>query len=304
MKCLFLYNPKSGKGKIIKKLDYIIKTLEHRFQSVDVYETTSANDLIEVVKEKSTQYDAIIFSGGDGTFNDVTCGVAALEKRPVLGYIPTGTANDIARNLRISRNVKKALKVIVEGHTIKHDVGRINDRYFMYVAAIGVCTGTSYTTKHQTKKILGRFAYLFNGLEEFFTAPVSDVKYISDEQTIQMKAPLLLVMNSKSVGGICFNKYGHLNDGYFDVILIKEDNVKGRLNILKTFIFGLLGRRHSNYAIFLRSKKFKIEVNEKATWCVDGEEGPKGSIEVENLKGHLEIYAPKNKIKKEKNNVR
>ena len=234
MKCLFLYNPKSGKGKIIKKLDYIIKTLEHRFQSVDVYETTSANDLIEVVKEKSTQYDAIIFSGGDGTFNDITCGVAALEKRPVLGYIPTGTANDIARNLRISRNVKKALKVIVEGHTIKHDVGRINDRYFMYVAAIGVCTGTSYTTKHQTKKILGRFAYLFNGLEEFFTAPVSDVKYISDEQTIQMKAPLLLVMNSKSVGGICFNKYGHLNDGYFDVILIKEDNAHKKQYYLQT----------------------------------------------------------------------
>ena len=90
MKCLFLYNPKSGKGKIIKKLDYIIKTLEHRFQSVDVYETTSANDLIEVVKEKSTQYDAIIFSGGDGTFNDVTCGVAALEKRPATAKTKAG----------------------------------------------------------------------------------------------------------------------------------------------------------------------------------------------------------------------
>ena len=44
----------------------------------------------------------------------------------------------------------------------------------------------------------------------------------------------------------------------------------------------------------------KIEVNKKATWCVDGEEGPKGNIEVENLKGHLEIYVPKNKIKKGK----
>ena len=87
MKCLFLYNPKSGKGKIIKKLDYIIKTLKQKFQTVDVHETTSANNLIEVVKEKSMQYDVIIFSGGDGTFNDVTCGVAALEKSVASNFL-------------------------------------------------------------------------------------------------------------------------------------------------------------------------------------------------------------------------
>lgn len=304
MKCVFIYNPKSGRGKILKKLDYIVSTLKQKFELVDVYESKSANDVTEKVKEFAKEYDAIIFSGGDGTFNNITCGLASEEVRPVLGYIPSGTANDIARNLGISRNVKKALKSIIDGAIFMHDVGKINDSYFMYVATIGACTGTSYTTKHTAKKFLGRLAYIKDGLDEFFKTPVSNIKYISEEKTLETTSPLLLVMNSKSVGGMSFNKYGHLNDGLFDVIFVNNDKTKGRLNIIWTFIYGLLGGRWKKCANLVRSKKFTIEVDNSVTWCVDGEEGPKGTVNIENLKGHLRIYVPKKKIKKvKKNNV-
>ena len=51
MKCIFIYNPKSGRGKILKKLDYIVKTLYKKFDVVDVYESQSANDVMAKVKE-------------------------------------------------------------------------------------------------------------------------------------------------------------------------------------------------------------------------------------------------------------
>ena len=71
----------------------------------------------------------------DGTFNDVTCSVAT-QVRPILGYIPSGTVNDIAK-LKNPKNIK-SLKNNFDGHTVYHDVGRINGTYFMYVAAIGI----------------------------------------------------------------------------------------------------------------------------------------------------------------------
>lgn len=307
MKCVFIYNPKSGRGKVLKKIDLISSTLKQKFDVVDLYESKSSSDVTEKVKEFAKEYDAIIFAGGDGTFNNVACGLASEERRPVLGYIPSGTANDIARNLGISRNIKKALKNIIDGATFRHDVGRINDSYFMYVATIGACTGTSYTTKHTAKKFLGRLAYIKDGLDEFFKTPVSNIKYISEEKILETTSPLLLVMNSKSVGGMSFNKYGHLNDGAFDVIFVKNDKTKGRLNIIWTFLYGLLGGRWKKCATLLRSSKFTIEVDDSVTWCVDGEEGPKGTVIIKNLKGHLEIYVPKKKIKnkkkEKKNNV-
>ena len=296
MRCLFIYNPKSGKGKILNKIDYIVKVLHKKFDVVDVHETKSANDVTDFTKAHAHEYDAIVFSGGDGTFNEVATGISTLKNRPTLGYIPAGTANDIARNLKISRNVRKALKIIIRGNTIHHDVGRINDKYFIYVACIGACTGTSYTTKHEAKKLLGRLAYIKHGIDEFFNAPVSEVMYSSDELKIEMKAPLLLIMNSKSVGGISFNRYGHLNDGFFDVIMVKDDITRGRINVLKTFIYGLFGAKIKKHALFFRSDKFKVCVNDDTTWCIDGEEGPKGSVEIENLRGHLEIYAPRKKF--------
>ena len=73
MKCYYIYNPKSGKGKVYRYLDAIINTLKSIYDTVDVHESESSLDIIKSVKEASNKYDAIIFSGGDGTFNDVAC---------------------------------------------------------------------------------------------------------------------------------------------------------------------------------------------------------------------------------------
>ena len=45
MDCLFLYNPNSGKGKIRKKISYIRRKLEEKYERVDIVETASAKDL-------------------------------------------------------------------------------------------------------------------------------------------------------------------------------------------------------------------------------------------------------------------
>src|SRR5690554_6493319 len=149
MNCIFLYNPASGKGKIKKRLNYIKNTLSKKFDYIEVYETKSAEDTYQKSIAVCGNYDALIFAGGDGTFNDIVCGVASQPIRPVLGYIPSGTANDIAKNLKISRNIKKALKVIVAGETVFHDVGKINDKFFIYVAALGTFSSISYRTKQK-----------------------------------------------------------------------------------------------------------------------------------------------------------
>ena len=297
MKCIFLYNPISGNGRILSRLKYIEKTLKKKFDEVDLYQTKSAEDTKKKAKESCAHYDAIIFSGGDGTFNDVACGVASEEKRPVLGYIPSGTVNDIARNLGISRFVSKALKTIVDGYTTPHDVGMINDRHFMYVSAVGTFTGVSYRTKQKTKKIFGRLAYALDGLKDIVNHKITPVKIILENETISMDVPLVLVLNSISVGGISFNRHGHLNDGMFDIVLVKKDSTKGLLNILTLFTFGIGIKRITKRFLCLKSREFTIEVSDDTTWCVDGEAGPKGRVVVKNLHNYLNIFAP-NKNKK------
>ena len=52
MKCFYIYNPKSGKGKVFKYLNYIVENLNKIYDFVDVYESKSSIDIIEKVNTK------------------------------------------------------------------------------------------------------------------------------------------------------------------------------------------------------------------------------------------------------------
>lgn len=293
MKCIFIYNPKSGKEQILKNKNYIISQLQKKYDIVDVHETISQEDTIQKAKDSCGKYDAIIFSGGDGTFNDVACGISEMENRPLLGYIPTGTVNDIARNLKISKNIKKAVKVILDGNVANHDVGIINGRYFIYVAAIGTFSASSYRTKHQLKKTFGKLAYAIDGLQDLVNPAIFDVKITTEEgECFEGKSTLLLVMNSKSAGGVPFNKNGHLNDGKFDIIVVKKYIGNGIIAIANTVLMGIRRKRITRYYHVIRSSSFNIIINEDITWTLDGEQGMKGSVEVINKHKHIQIFVP------------
>lgn len=293
MKCIFIYNPKSGKGRVFQKLDYIKQELLKKFDIVDVHETTSQQDTIDTAKDACDKYDAIIFSGGDGTFNDVTCGIAEMPNRPILGYIPTGTVNDIARNLKIPKNIKKAVQVIIDGQYVNHDVGMINDTYFMYVAAIGTFAATSFRTKHKYKKVFGKFAYLLDGIQEVINPSIVNVKVsTANNEYYEAQSSLLLIMNSISAGGVPFNKHGHMNDGKFDIVIVKKYIGNGIIAIANTALIGIRKKRITKYYQVIRSSEFKIEVDKDITWAIDGEEGMKGSVVVKNLHDHIQIYVP------------
>ena len=88
MNCLFIYNPVSGKGKIAKIEGKIVQTLGRAFEQVDVYATKGPGEMTRVVAERAGGYGAIVFAGGDGTFNEVLQGVCESGADPVLGYIP------------------------------------------------------------------------------------------------------------------------------------------------------------------------------------------------------------------------
>ena len=114
MKCVYIFNPNSGKKKHVKMQDYIVKKLLDKFEVVDVRPTKKRGDASEFAKEACGIYDVIVVAGGDGTLNEVINGIAENENRPKIGYIPTGTCNDLARSLKIPLISKKPLMLFLK----------------------------------------------------------------------------------------------------------------------------------------------------------------------------------------------
>lgn len=298
MKCLFLYNPVSGKGKIPKKLPYIIKVLKMQYERVDVYQTQSAEDLEKTIADQSSEYDAIIFSGGDGTFNHVISAAGGRDIR--FGYIPSGTVNDVARSLGIPRTVKGALKVITKGVSRELDCMQVGRRYAMYVAAAGAFTSATYHTPQTQKRTFGALAYAFEAVKHNIKLEVFPIKVASGGEKIETNAVLVVVMNGKSVAGFPINRDGSMTDGVLETAIIKQvqkPNLFRKLgayfSVASLFVFGCRIRKKD--ILYLHGDRVKIEIGENITWDFDGEEGFCGNAEIEVRHGAVKLFVPKNR---------
>lgn len=295
---MFLYNSVSGKGKIPKKLPCILKSLRRKYDTVVLYETKSAADLEQIIAREADYFDAILFSGGDGTFNHVLR--AAGGKDVQCGYIPSGTVNDIARSLGIPRSIKGALKVIERGETRWLDCLKVEDHYAMYIAAAGAFTSATYHTPQNSKRLLGALAYAFEAVKHNMKLEIFPIKATCGERTIETSAVLILVMNGKSVAGFPVNRSGSMTDGIAEIAIIKQverPNLLRRIgayfSVASLFVFGCRIRKKD--ILYLSAEKVKIEMGEQINWDFDGEEGFGGGAEITVCRNALKLFVPKNK---------
>ena len=198
---------------------------------VTVYPTKERCDATNKVAALSQDdYDLIVVSGGDGTLNEVITGLMQSQLDIPIGYIPSGTLNEWSTGLGISKIIKQAAKDIVTGKEITLDIGKFGDKYFTYTASFGAFTSASYSAPQDIKNVLGQAAYFFEGIKSLGAIKPLHLKFEAEGKIIEDDFLFGAVSNSMSVGGIV--KFDEntvkLNDGLFEVLLIKNPN-----NILK-----------------------------------------------------------------------
>ena len=166
-KMLFIINPRSGKEQIRSRLLEILDSFVKAGYGPSVYITQGPKDA-EYQAARAKTKELVVCSGGDGTLNEVVSGLMTItpEKRPELGYIPSGSTNDFASSLGLPKNMRKAAQTAALGKPFLVDVGVFGkNRYFVYVAAFGAFTEVSYSTPQETKNILGHQAYMLEAIK-------------------------------------------------------------------------------------------------------------------------------------------
>ena len=305
MKCLFAYNPVSGKGIIKNNIEYIVERLSEKFDEIDVYETKKAGDISLLVQNVATEYDVFVFSGGDGTFNEVVNGLAEQPVKPILGYIPTGTVNDIARSMGIKRKIKKALDVIINGTPKKFDLMKVNDKYAFYAVAYGAMTTCSYMADQIAKKKSGKMAYVGYILKHDMKFERFNVEYSYDDVKGQTDAVMIMVINSRSVSSFMLDKQAVLNDGLVDVVIVKEKFHKHELGFFRRlrntfkavalFLFGFKNAKKNKNMVTFTTSNAHFKVSDNKSWNFDGEKGLDGEIQLKVLKEEITLIVPTKK---------
>ncbi len=293
-KMLFIYNPRAGKAKIKSNLLDIIDIFTKAGYEVTAYPTQAKGDGQRAIRERKTEYyDLVVCSGGDGTLDEVVSGMMQCEKKTAIGYVPAGSTNDFANSLKIPKNMLSAAQVIVGGNTFGCDIGTFNDDFFVYIAAFGVFTDVSYETRQDIKNVLGHMAYILEGMRRLSAVRAYKMKVESEELTVEGEFLFGMITNSVSVGGFkrITGKYVQLDDGEFEVTLIKKPSNAMELNLIMA---SLINRNINTDCMYcFRTASLRFTSEDEIAWTLDGEFGGKHTcVDISNQKQALDIRVP------------
>ena len=293
-KLLFTINPKAGRTAIKNELFEIIMIFSKAGYEVVTYPTTGPDDAERKVKEDGFLYDLIVCAGGDGTLENTVSGYMQMgDKKVPLGYIPVGTTNDFARSLRISRKPIEAATQIVTGEPAYFDVGKFEEKYFVYIAAFGIFTDISYSTNQSLKKVMGHSAYVVEAVKNIMDYKPFELEADFDGSVLTGKYIYGMITNSFSVGGFKIRGAKHvvLDDGKFDCLFIKmPQNVSELQQILSAVLKNEFDDA-SELFFQIKASNIKIKSATPIPWTIDGEfGGERTNVTISNEKKAVAIH--------------
>jgi diacylglycerol kinase (ATP) len=223
---------------------------------VDVTPTIAAGSAVIQARELSTLADVIFACGGDGTIHEAMQGLVSEAGMPTctLGVIPFGSANALARHLRLPLDPCAAALEQIRGETCTIPVGKIlfadGTRYFAVMAGAGPDGALTHSLLASHKGRMGRLAYYLHAARLFATRrfPTFEVecRQTINDATVVHKAASVMAVRVGSLGGVfsgLTNRRASIHDPAMQLVILARP---ARVSLPLWFLTGWVGARRFN----------------------------------------------------------
>jgi YegS/Rv2252/BmrU family lipid kinase len=266
--CL-LVNPSAGGGRAARCLPGVEAQLHSLRVRFHTEETSSLEHASALASQAAARGEAVVALSGDGMVGSI---VGALRHVPgsVLGVLPGGRGNDLARVLGIPRDPVAACQVVADGCERDLDIGEVDGRSFIGIASLGFDSDANRIA-NGAPAILGRFVYLYAALRALAAWKHATFTVTLDSEERRFSGWSIGACNSKAYGGGMFvAPDAELDDGLLDVVMKSST---GKLS----FLFGTLPRvfdgsyvNHPTVDI-VRAREVRIDADRPFTVYADGD---------------------------------
>lgn len=281
---LLILNPAAGQKRANRYLTDMVALFNANGYMCTVFCTAARGEATRIAKEQAQAFDMIACIGGDGTLNEVISGLLDSGVSIPIGYIPSGSTNDFASSLGLSRDIMTAARDIVQGAPVALDAGSFNGRRFTYVASFGAFTEASYATPQSAKNALGHLAYVLEGVLELPNIRPVHLALDAAGQHFEGDYIFGAISNATRIGGVLAldKERVSLNDGLFEITLIKTPQTIAELSRIAQ---SLQTRQYDPELIsFCTAQQADIFASADMPWTLDGEYAPGSAhIHVEAL---------------------
>ena len=262
----FIINPISGTRKKDSWPEIIHQTIDPSRFDIRIFFTERVGHASELARwqvKKGVPY--IVAVGGDGTVNEVAKSLR--DTSAVMGIVPCGSGNGLARHLHIPLKLTDALELINNASVVSIDYGLVNDKPFFCTFGTGFDAHISHVFAKSEKR--GFWTYLTYIVKEFFSYRSRKYKLKVDGNVLKTSAMVLTVANSSQYGNNGYiSPRADITDGKLDVCIVRP---------FPKFKAGLLAIRllrksidKSQFYHTIRGKKITIKRKHEGEVHLDG----------------------------------
>jgi diacylglycerol kinase (ATP) len=270
MKLSIIANPVAGGGRAYRMILHYFKQWDRSDWEVDFLTTRSRNHAGQLARELlCSPPDLLVVCGGDGTLNEVA---SQIPEAPFpVAIVPAGTANVVARELRVPLDPVRALQVGLTRALRRVDLGTLgpgSKRRFLFVAGIGFDAYVASSVRPDLKSMIGIGAYAYAIVRCLQNYTFPEFQVIAGDRTYT--ATSCLACNARSYGGeLLFCPDANMYDGLLDILVLEGHR---RLDLARFLLKARLHKPETREWIHrFRAESIRIEGPPAVCVQADGE---------------------------------
>lgn len=237
MRVAIIHNTSAGKG------DHSADDLSEQFRAICDDVEVFGRDREEMVKALHTKPDLLVVAGGDGTVGEAIRNVFELNHAPSvpLVVLPVGTANNLARSLRIDSDAATLVRQIENLESVRFSVGRIEAPWGseLFVESVGVSplgnildgerSLVTRLTRSLIEKVRAKELRFEKRIEDFARevqrAEPIPLRIIADGEDLSGSYIAAEALNIPTIGPLIpLAPEANFEDGVLDLLLVSEDD--------------------------------------------------------------------------------
>ncbi len=215
-----IVNPAAGVRNPTRIKKYAYQEIDQYKFNVKVSYTDKSDHATLLARESLKKgCKIIVAAGGDGSVNEIA--KSTVDKDAIIGIIPIGSGNGLARHLQIPTDPVKAFRIINQLKTRKIDTVKINDDIYVNIAGIGF--DARIAERFAKTKRRGFIEYFKTIVSEYFKYQPQDYCLLLEKTEITTKALFICFTNSSQYGyNTIIAPEASLDDGLINICIVQK----------------------------------------------------------------------------------
>jgi YegS/Rv2252/BmrU family lipid kinase len=289
--CLIV-NPAAGGGRAARTAPVAERALRAHGIELRRQDTRDLDHARELAAAAATRNEAVVALGGDGLIGALA---DALRHTPgaVLGVIPGGRGNDLARVLGIPAEPDGAAAIVAAGHTRPLDLGIVGDRAFVGIASAGFDSEANRIANEAPAR-LGQLVYAYGALRALISWRPARFELELDPpgEHYSFSGYTVGACNSRAYGGgMLAAPSALLDDGQLEVLVLESVSRLAFVTRILPKVFKGTHVHEPSVRVF-RARELALAADRPFTMYADGDPIGELPVRVRALPAAVAVLVP------------